>query len=86
MVLYGTYLTFAVEQIFLKENSSFSAKELAALIAADADLKLIRRVRRALKELEDMGILQAELERVPGTSHLSTIKYSKKHEAGPQFS
>lgn len=86
MVLYGTYLTFAVEQIFLKENSSFSAKELAALIDADADLRLIRRVRRALKELEDQGVLQGSLERVPGTSHLSTIKYSKKHEEGPQFS
>lgn len=86
MVKYGTYLTFLVQEEFLKENPGFSAKELALHLDENADIGLIRRCRRALKELEDLGFLTAVWERVPGHPHLSIKKYHKKHGEGQRFS
>ena len=86
MVFYGTYLTFAVREIFLKENDPFTAKELAIYIEANADVGLTRRVRRALKELEDIGFLESQWHCVPGHPHLTTKKYSKRNEQGQELS
>lgn len=82
MVKYGTYLTFLVREQFLKENQGFSAKELALVLDKKADAGLIRRCRRALKELEDIGFLTATWERVPGHPHLTIKKYSRKDGEG----
>ena len=86
MVFYGTYLTYTVSEVFLKENIPFTAKELAIHIEANADLGLIRRVRRALKELEDNGFLESQWHHVPGHPHLTTKKYSKRNEQGQRLS
>ncbi len=86
MVKYGTYLTFLVREEFLKENYSFSAKDLALHLDQQADITLVRRCRRALKELEDIGFLTATWERVPGHPHLTIKKYKKQDGEGQKFS
>lgn len=82
MILYGTYLTYAVKEIFLKEEVSFSARELALIIQPNADECLVRRVRRALNDLEYDGFLQSAWQKVPERPHLSTKKYHKKDGEG----
>jgi len=86
MVKYGTYLTFLVREEFLKKNYSFSAKELAFHLEQSDDKGLVRRCRRALKELEDIGFLTATWERVPGHPHLTIKKYKKHDGEGQKFS
>lgn len=86
MVKYGTYLTFLVRELFLKENAAYSAKDLAVALDKDADIGLIRRCRRALKELEELGFLTSTWERVPGHPHLTIKKYHKQHGEGQKLS
>lgn len=86
MVKYGTYLTFLVREEFLKGNYAFSAKDLALHLEQSADKGLIRRCRRALKELEDIGFLTSTWDRVPGHPHLTIKKYKKNDGEGQKLS
>jgi predicted ArsR family transcriptional regulator len=71
---YGTHLTFRIHEHFLKEKGPFSAKELADFLGIPPTNNSLRRIRRSLKELEDMGFLKSDWHRV--SNHIFTKKFT----------
>ena len=83
MILYGTYLTFLIKELFLKEEEALSAREIASRLHVYEDrrlqLNLIDRVRRCLAYLEEEEFLKKEERRGRGNT---IIYFYKKNEDG----
>lgn len=77
--LYGTYLTFCVEQIIVAANTPMTVKEVAdelAQLPTEQQRNLVRRVRLSLNLLTDNGRIHRGSIR---KENIISFTYSKKN-------
>lgn len=69
---YGTYLTYLVKELFLKEDAPLSTEEVAKKIhqydQPRLQYNLERRVRRVLGFLEEEGFVERKIQRGKGNT------------------
>jgi len=76
--LYGTYLTYLITELFLKEERALSAREVADELhryeTRREQLNFIDRIRRNLAQLEAHGFLKREERRGKGNTIIYIYK------------